>query len=125
MDPKKVENRNRRLFIWGSVLGGVLLAAAIGLLLVAAFGGENGLISEGLVIALVCIAVPIMAVAIITLTYADWGTGSFFCKHCGSHFSPTLTAYICGPHINTTRKLRCPKCGEKSWCKRTNRFEDL
>ena len=44
--------------------------------------------------------------------------GVYECKHCGERFVPTMKAYIFAPHWPTSRKLRCPKCGKKSYCKK-------
>ena len=44
--------------------------------------------------------------------------GTFECKHCKHRFVPTVGAYIAGPHSLTTRYLKCPECGKKSYCKR-------
>ncbi len=44
--------------------------------------------------------------------------GVYECKHCGERFVPTFKAFIFSPHILTSRKLRCPKCGKKSYCKK-------
>ena len=44
--------------------------------------------------------------------------GVYECKHCGERFVPTMTAYLFAPHTPTTRRLKCPKCGKKSYCKK-------
>ena len=44
--------------------------------------------------------------------------GVYECKHCGERFVPTMKAYIFAPHMLTSRKLKCPKCGKKSFCKK-------
>ena len=44
--------------------------------------------------------------------------GTYECKHCGERFVPTMKAYLFAPHTPTTRKLKCPKCGKKSYCKK-------
>ncbi len=44
--------------------------------------------------------------------------GTFECRHCKHRFVPTVGAYIAGPHSLTTRYLKCPECGQKSYCKR-------
>ena len=44
--------------------------------------------------------------------------GTFECRHCKHRFVPTVGAYIAGPHSLTTRYLKCPECGKKSYCKR-------
>ena len=44
--------------------------------------------------------------------------GVYECKHCGERFVPTMTAYLFAPHTPTSRRLKCPKCGKKSYCKK-------
>ena len=44
--------------------------------------------------------------------------GVYECKHCGERFVPTMKAYIFAPHTPTRRRLKCPKCGKKSYCKK-------
>ena len=48
----------------------------------------------------------------------DRDAGVYECKHCGERFVPTMKAYIFAPHMPTSRKLKCPKCGKKSYCKK-------
>ena len=45
-------------------------------------------------------------------------SGAFECQKCEKRFMPTLGAYIAGAHTPTKRWLKCPHCGEKSWCAR-------
>ena len=44
--------------------------------------------------------------------------GVYECMHCGERFVPTMKAYLFAPHMPTSRKLKCPKCGKKSYCKK-------
>ena len=44
--------------------------------------------------------------------------GVYECKHCGERFVPTMKAYIFAPHMPTSRRLKCPKCGKTSYCKK-------
>ena len=48
----------------------------------------------------------------------DKDAGVYECKHCGERFVPTMMAYLFAPHMPTSRKLKCPKCGKKSYCKK-------
>ena len=48
----------------------------------------------------------------------DKDAGVYECKHCGERFVPTMMAYLFAPHMPTSRKLKCPKCGKKSFCKK-------
>ena len=48
----------------------------------------------------------------------DKDAGVYECKHCGERFVPTMMAYLFAPHMPTSRKLKCPKCGKKSYCQK-------
>ena len=50
--------------------------------------------------------------------------GVYECKHCGERFVPTMKAYLFAVHTPTSRNLRCPKCGKKSFCKKRLSKED-
>ena len=44
--------------------------------------------------------------------------GVYACRHCGERFVPTMKAYLFAPHMPISRRLKCPKCGKKSYCKK-------
>lgn len=48
----------------------------------------------------------------------DITAGTYECPNCRTRFVPTTVAYIAGPHTITKRKLKCPNCGEISYCKK-------
>lgn len=48
----------------------------------------------------------------------DVTAGTYECQKCNTRFVPTTSAYIAGPHTITKRKLKCPNCGEISYCKK-------
>ena len=48
----------------------------------------------------------------------DMSAGTFECRKCGTRFVPSSAAYIAGAHTITTRKLKCPHCGQVSYCKK-------
>ena len=50
--------------------------------------------------------------------FLERDAGVYECRHCGERFVPTMKAYIFAPHTPTNRKLKCPKCGKKSYCKK-------
>lgn len=67
---------------------------------------------------LIAIGCVVLALGIIVSCALELDAGSYECKHCGHKFTPSLKAYIFGPHVGFTRKLRCPACGKKSYCKK-------
>ena len=60
----------------------------------------------------------IIVTGIVLACVLDRDAGVYECKHCGEKFVPTMTAYLFAPHMPTSRKLKCPKCGRKSYCKK-------
>ena len=48
----------------------------------------------------------------------DVTAGTYECPDCHTRFVPTTAAYIAGPHTITKRKLKCPDCGNISYCKK-------
>ena len=67
---------------------------------------------------LIGIGLAVLLGGLIVAAALEWDAGTFECKHCKARFVPTMGAYIMGMHTLTTRHLRCPECGKKSWCKR-------
>ncbi|MBR5507430.1 MAG: hypothetical protein IKV88_05225 [Clostridia bacterium] len=68
-----------------------------------------------------CIIICVV-LAIISAFYfgkIDYDTSIYRCRNCGNEFNPTLKAYMLSSHTINSRRLKCPECGEKSWCIRT------
>ena len=66
----------------------------------------------------IALGIIVIAGGIFVAGVLDMSAGTFECSKCGSKFVPTSAAYLAGPHTITKRYLKCPKCGEKSYCKR-------
>ena len=44
--------------------------------------------------------------------------GYYACKECGHRYVPKYANVFFAMHLHTTRYMRCPKCGKKSWQKK-------
>ena len=44
--------------------------------------------------------------------------GAYQCKNCGHEIVPTYFQALNAMHMGTTRYLKCPKCGKRTWCKK-------
>jgi DNA-directed RNA polymerase subunit RPC12/RpoP len=44
--------------------------------------------------------------------------GSYKCKNCGTEITPTYSEALNAMHMGTTRYLKCPNCGKRTWCKK-------
>ena len=60
-------------------------------------------------------AITVMGIAIACVL--DREAGAFECPECKERFVPDMKSYVMGPHTITKRKLTCPKCGCRKYCK--------
>lgn len=67
---------------------------------------------------LIGIALAVIAGGIAVACVLDRDAGTFECPSCGARFVPTMAAYVGGVHTLTKRKLQCPVCGKKGWCRK-------
>ena len=44
--------------------------------------------------------------------------GAYKCKRCGHEIVPTYAQALNAMHMGTTRYLKCPKCNQRTWCKK-------
>ena len=44
--------------------------------------------------------------------------GYYVCQECGHRYVPTYMAVNLAPHMGRTRRMKCPKCGKRSWQKK-------
>ena len=111
---KELEQKNKT--IWTSMWA-IMTASIIGLiggLAVAAF-----LIPKG-----VWQLVTILGVCVVFLIpcfYAlklEVSVGAYKCKNCGCEIVPTYKQALNAMHRGTTRYLKCPECGKRTWCKK-------
>ena len=100
------------------IIAGFGVVISIALLVVSSVLVENAAIRPALATVLIAISVILTFAAISYAAKVDYETGVYKCRRCGNVFKPTFKAYFWGAHSLTTRQLKCPKCKEKSWCKR-------
>ena len=111
---KELEDKNKTIWssMWAIMI--VSITALIAGIFIAAF-----LIPKG-----VWQLVTILGVCVLFLIpcfYAlklEVSVGAYKCKNCGHEFVPTYKQALNAMHRGTTRYLKCPKCNERSWCKK-------
>lgn len=112
--------------VWGGKMSnkGKIILSVIGvalslvLLVISAILAENAVITPVLAAILTAVSVVLVFVAISLAAKVEYETSVYECRKCGHFFKPTFKAYLWGAHSLATRHLKCPKCEEKSWCKR-------
>lgn len=61
------------------------------------------------------------ATAMVGICYAvkiEQTAGYYECAKCAHRYVPTYKSVLMAAHVNRTRYMRCPQCGEKSWQKK-------
>ena len=105
---------NKTKFIL-SIAGLVIILA---LIVVIAVLADNKFISESISSVLAAILIIPLFATCFYLGSLEYKTSVYECRKCKHIFKPTKSEYIWGPHAFSTRYLKCPECGEKSWCLR-------
>lgn len=67
------------------------------------------IIAFGIIIFLVCMIFDLRIEQI---------AGYYECRDCHHKFVPKYSQVLWAQHINRTRRMKCPKCGKKTWCKK-------
>ena len=111
---KELEKKNKSVWTSMWIIMALGILGLIGGLVVAAF-----LIPQGIWQLVVIIGVVI--VFFIPCLYSlklEISIGTYKCKSCGHEFIPTFKQALFAQHLSTTRKLKCPECGKRTWCKK-------
>ena len=111
---KELERKNKTIWTSMWVIMGVSMIALLAGVFLTAY-----LIPEG-VWQLVSI-IGLCIVFLIPCFYAlklEVSVGAYKCKNCGHEIVPTYAQALNAMHMGTTRYLKCPKCGKRTWCKK-------
>ena len=109
---EKAEAKNK--IIIAVIIASITLLAGLTILLLA----DLLEMELWLRIVLSVIGVVVIVTGIGLACVLERDAGVYECRHCGERFVPTMTAYLFAPHMPISRRLKCPKCGKKSYCKK-------
>ena len=111
---KELEKKNKT--IWTSMWA-IMIVSIIGLL--AGLFAVAFFVPEGpwqlVTILAVCVVFLIPCFYALKL---EVSVGAYKCKNCGHEIVPTYQEALWAMHAGTTRYLKCPKCGKRTWCKK-------
>ena len=118
----KEKEENRKKMIPTVITGVISTVAFITLFLVVCV--YTDVISTPVKVLLILIACAIFGLGIFVAAEGERTIGYYKCRKCGKHFVPTVSEYTFGPHMITTRHLKCHHCGKTSWCKKVLSKDD-
>lgn len=117
---EKEENKQK----WKSMIitGVISVVAFLTLIMIVVLYSE--VISIPAKIIIVMIACGVFATGLYAAMQGERIIGYYNCPKCNEKFIPSFKDYIFGLHIFSTRKLMCPSCGKRNYCKKVMSKED-
>ena len=108
------EMKNKKIITTMWVLLFTTIISYIVIVLVSIKAFEEGFTLGTLIVVstFICVAVAFYALKL------EVDAGYYECKKCHHRHIPSFFTVMWAPHIMTTRYLKCPKCGKKSWSKK-------
>ncbi len=103
--------------VWYIVVSGFIASfAMIGIGLMIAMKNGDG---DPFAVALIVFGCVILVAAAFTGVGIEVKTGYYECAECGYVYKPvSFLKTTFAMHMNTTRYMKCPKCGKRSWQKK-------
>lgn len=113
MNLVKEAQESKKKIILSAMVAGLVIIAAVPLFVIS-----GALVMETwLRFLLMGIGLLTIIMGIVIACILDRDAGAFECPECHERFVPEMREYIMGPHTLTKRKLQCPKCGSKKYCR--------
>ena len=101
----------------------IILSAMVAMLVIVAatplFVVSGALVMENwLRILLIVLGTAVIIMGIAIACVLDRDAGAYECPECHGRFVPEMKYYIMGPHTIRKRKLTCPRCGARKYCRK-------
>lgn len=111
---KQKEAADKRLLSLEIFIGVLVSAVLCGMILLAALVQ----MPDWLRVVLIGIGVVIFMIGMIYALRIEQTAGYYQCAKCGHRYVPKYSSVFFAMHVNRTRYMKCPKCGERSWQKK-------
>lgn len=111
---KKEEMQNKKLMMYENVIGFGSTLSFLIQVLVAVFFVKNTTAQ----IILFILAFAFLIVGVLFALKIEAETGYYECQKCHNKYVPKYSSVYFAMHLGTTRYMKCPKCGKKSWQKK-------
>ena len=111
---EELEKKNKTIWysMWAIMI--VSMTALLAGMLIAAYLIPEG-VWQGITILGICVVFLIPCFYALKL---EISVGAYKCKNCGYEIVPTYSEALVAMHMGTTRYLKCPKCNQRTWCKK-------
>lgn len=112
---KRDEEKTRFLLRLETVTGIIVMIFFFVIMFLAKFQMET---NKPLAIGLIVLGVVLFIVYGSFAIRIEQTAGYYECPDCGHRYVPTYWQVYMAPHYGRTRKMKCPKCGKKSYQKK-------
>lgn len=110
---KKSKEAKKRLTI-SFVVAFITILSGLSIILL------SGMLSAPIWLRICCIVlsliIVVLGIGVCCALTVD--AGVYECPNCGEKFVPSMKDFLSGMHTFTKRKLSCPKCGKRYYCKK-------
>ena len=114
---KQKEEADKRLLAVEIVLGVIVSALFFALIMIAAFVEMPAWLKVSIII----FGFIQFSIAVMFLLKIEQVAGYYECAKCGHRYVPTYKSVNLAMHMGSTRYMKCPECGKKSWQKKVIR----
>ena len=111
---KEVERKNKTIWTAMWVIMIVSIIGLLGGLFLVAFLVPEGPWTLVAILGLCLFFLPACFYAL----KLEVSVGAYKCKNCGHEIVPTYSQALHAMHRGTTRYLKCPNCGKRTWCRK-------
>ena len=115
---KQKEISDKKLLDLEILLGISVTTFFVIMVLSISFFIEYQKIAESVGVILIIMSTIFIFVFALILLKIEQVAGYYECKKCKHKYVPTFNEVLWAPHVNRTRYLKCPKCGERSMNKK-------
>ena len=112
----KEKEEKDKMLLRSELLVGIL--SLIPLLIATIFAAYSQSLAEWIRGVIVLASLIPFLIALPFLIKIEQKAGFYKCAECGHRYVPTFRSVFLAPHMGTTRRMTCPKCGKKSWQKK-------
>ena len=109
---EELKNKKLMMSMWTILITSSIFYIAIMLLAV-------NILKKGVLLgAIICFSTTLFVISSFIALKFEVDAGYYECKKCGHRFVPSFIQALNAPHMSTTRYIKCPKCGKKTWTKK-------
>ena len=116
---KQEELKNKKIMTNMWVTGISVLIFYLGIITLACLTLEGPILGV-----IICSSTVLFILVCFYLLKLEVEAGYYECKACHHRHIPSYQEALNAPHMSTTRYLKCPKCGKRTWSKKVMTKED-